>query len=147
MKGQVVRSSLTLLNVYTENVAFNRKDSYNKDKLDLEVKIASSIGIAENNDLYKVLISLEIEDNRNKSLYIKVDTCGIFSFESDEKLKSKDKSVFLEKNSLAILFPYARSFITNITSQSGVEPIILPAINISAMVDKNNKQSNQNDIS
>lgn len=40
----------------------------------------------------------------------------------------------LEKNTIAIMFPYIRSYISSITTQPGMSPIVLPAMNIVAMV-------------
>lgn len=40
----------------------------------------------------------------------------------------------LEKNTIAIIFPYIRSYISIITTQPGMPPIVLPAMNIIAMV-------------
>ena len=47
-----------------------------------------------------------------------------------------------ETNALAILFPYARTIISSLTSQSGREPIILPTVNLAAMF--NTSLSEQN---
>lgn len=38
-----------------------------------------------------------------------------------------------EQNAMAILFPYLRSLVSLITSNSGREPVILPTINISSL--------------
>lgn len=42
----------------------------------------------------------------------------------------------LERNVLAIMFPYLRSIISTITCNSGREPIILPTINIASLFEK-----------
>ena len=45
----------------------------------------------------------------------------------------------LEKNTLAIMFPYLRSYISIITTQPGMNPIVLPAMNIIALVNDQKK--------
>jgi len=50
--------------------------------------------------------------------------------EKDDSFKNiEDKEIF-EKNAMAILFPYIRNIITNITSMSGFPPLIIPTLNI-----------------
>jgi preprotein translocase subunit SecB len=39
-------------------------------------------------------------------------------------------STFIQVNAPAIAFPYLRSFVTTITSNAGLKPIVLPAINL-----------------
>lgn len=50
------------------------------------------------------------------------------------------KETLIKKNTLAIMFPYMRSQITLMTSQPNMQPIVLPAINISAFIDSQVKQ-------
>ena len=45
----------------------------------------------------------------------------------------------LERNAIAILFPYIRSYISTITTQLGMAPILLPAMNIVAMLNDQKK--------
>ena len=45
----------------------------------------------------------------------------------------------LEKNTIAIMFPYIRSYISIITTQPGMNPIVLPAMNIVAMINDQKK--------
>lgn len=41
-----------------------------------------------------------------------------------------------EANALAILFPYLRSLVSIITSNSGREPLILPTVNLASLFDE-----------
>ena len=53
----------------------------------------------------------------------------------------------LEVNGTAILFPYLRSIITTITSSMGIQPIILPTMNIVKMIkEKKNKNVGENHV-
>lgn len=49
------------------------------------------------------------------------------------------KNDMLEKNTLAIMFPYIRSYVSIITTQPGMNPIVLPAMNIIALVNDQKK--------
>ena len=46
----------------------------------------------------------------------------------------------IEINGTAIVFPYLRAIITNITSNFGMEPIILPVLNIKKIADDSHKR-------
>ena len=54
----------------------------------------------------------------------------VFLFNLNEKVDEKFKqSDFIKINAPAIAFPYVRSYISNLTLQSGFQPIILPSVN------------------
>jgi len=56
---------------------------------------------------------------------------GLFSVKSAEE--NMDIELFMKKHSPAIMFPYVREHITSVTQKSGVQPILLPPVNIIAM--------------
>ena len=45
------------------------------------------------------------------------------------------KKSLIQKNAVAIMMPYVRSQLTLLTSQPGVDPIVMPPLNINAMLD------------
>lgn len=57
----------------------------------------------------------------------------------DSKFSFTDKPLFEElpvyfyRNSIAILFPYIRAFVTTVTTQANIRPIILPTMNLSSL--------------
>ena len=54
----------------------------------------------------------------------------LFFFQVDQVVDDTFKqSDFIKINAPAIAFPYVRSYISNLTLQSGFEPIILPSVN------------------
>lgn len=82
---------------------------------------------------FEVNLRLNVTSVTDNDFSIVIELCGKFFIESeDEDLKK----VIKNKNSIAILFPYLRSELTLLTSQPGIEPIIMPPININAMFDK-----------
>ena len=61
----------------------------------------------------------------------------VFLFVLDEDVDEKFKqSDFLTINAPAIAFPYVRSYISNLTLQSGFSPIILPSVNFVKLAKK-----------
>ena len=61
-----------------------------------------------------------------------------FSFE--KPVPKEDIPNFFYPNSLAILFPYVRAFVSTITLQANVHPVVLPTVNLmgltSELIDK-----------
>ena len=55
---------------------------------------------------------------------------AVFNFITDSAIDEEFKlSAFPKINAPAIAFPYIRAFISNLTLQSGLNPVILPSIN------------------
>lgn len=62
----------------------------------------------------------------------------VFLFELDEDIDENFRSSdFVTVNAPAIAFPYVRSYISNLTLQSGFSPIILPSVNFVKLAQKN----------
>lgn len=53
------------------------------------------------------------------------------AFQFEEKISLADVPPYFYRNSIAIVFPYLRAFISNLTLQANVKPIILPILNLS----------------
>jgi len=97
-------------------------------KLEVNFKFPTELDFTQKN-----LISFPMEvliENEDKSLRIQVGIIGIF--ESDVDL-TKEKS-FIEVNAPAIIFPYIRAYVSNLTSMSGIQPILLPTYNMTKNV-------------
>ena len=76
-------------------------------------------------DRYKITLELTIVDDAHQ-LELKVKCVACFTMK-------QSNITLIEKNAIAIMFPYVRSYVSTITSQPGMSPIILPPMNIVAM--------------
>ena len=97
-------------------------------KLEVNFKFPTELDFTQKN-----LISFPMEvliENEDKSLRIQVGIIGIF--ESDVDI-TKEKS-FVEISAPAIIFPYIRAYVSNLTSMSGIQPILLPTYNMTKNV-------------
>ncbi|OOP74578.1 hypothetical protein CBEIBR21_06560 [Clostridium beijerinckii] len=102
------------------------------DKLKIDINfsmVLNSSNDSFSNELTTNLVCFS-EDNE-KVLNFEFTFVGIFSVISEEK--NMDIKHFMEHNSPAIIFPYIREHITNITQKAGINPILLPPVNILAM--------------
>ncbi|XZL30713.1 protein-export chaperone SecB [Clostridium perfringens] len=132
--GQDKNCVLSLHDVYTEEIVLERKDNYSKKDSELSFKIGYSFNEGFD-DKFKITIRVKISDTKNDSLNLSISVSGIFEYKNNNELK-------LTKNAIAILFPYVRSSLTNITAQSGLEPLILPAINFNALLEAKKEEIN-----
>ena len=117
-------SPLILEKIEITESTFRKKD-FSLDELELGVRVEHSVeNIGE--DEYEIVLNTTVSDE-NENIYVNVKGKAIFRTQQ----KNMD---MLEKNTIAIIFPYIRSYISIITTQPGMPPIVLPAMNIIAMV-------------
>jgi len=92
------------------------------------------IGWANQDNSYNVEINttLKLIYEGKEALKLESTFVGIFSIiESNENMDMED---FIKHNSAAIMFPYIREHISSITQKSGVKPVLLPPINVVALL-------------
>ena len=115
-------SPLILEKIEITESTFRKKD-FSLDELELGVRVEHSVeNIGE--DEYEIVLNTTVSDE-NENVYVNVRGKAIFRTQQ----KNMD---MLEKNTIAIMFPYIRSYISIITTQPGMPPIVLPAMNIIA---------------
>lgn len=88
-----------------------------------------------------MIFSIQFGDESliEQPLFIKVRVKGLFSIKSDkDEISEEMVNQLYKKNSLAILFPYLRSLVTDLSSKGSEMPIILPTINIVSLIESEN---------
>ena len=105
----------------------------NEDSLEnLELKIGVSHDVERLSEReYKITLELNVADPEEKlSVFVK----GMAIFETKQ-----ENQMLIERNTLAIMFPYFRSYVSTLTTQPGMTPIVLPAMNIMTMLAQKEK--------
>lgn len=131
-----IKSVLILDKIIVSEMSFKRSNE-EIDSNELSINLENQISRIEASNNYKVDLTVIIEEKIKKSFDLKLSISGFFSFKVDD-LEDEIKQLLLKKNTLSILFPYLRAQISLITSQPGMEPIVLPPININALVENEN---------
>lgn len=108
---------------------FRKKDK-SLEGIELGVQVEHKLNKLEE-DTFEVLLNTIVSDE-DECIYVGVKGRAIF------KTQQKNMDI-LEKNTIAIMFPYIRSYISIITTQPGMNPIVLPAMNIVAMINDQKK--------
>ncbi|WP_370865538.1 protein-export chaperone SecB [Blautia sp.] len=122
-------SPLVLKNIIITEGHFKR----NEDSLEnLELKIGVSHDVERLSEReYKITLELNVADPEEKlSVFVK----GMAIFETKQ-----ENQMLIERNTLAIMFPYFRSYVSTLTTQPGMTPIVLPAMNIMTMLAQKEK--------
>ncbi|TMN21925.1 protein-export chaperone SecB [Lentibacillus cibarius] len=85
-----------------------------------------------------LFFSIELGDKsfEENSFYLKATILGVFSIGNIDDTNEEFVDHLYKKNSLAILYPYMRSLVSDVSSKGGDLPIILPPINVGAMAEK-----------
>lgn len=122
-------SIMQLTNLYFKNISFSRE----KLNIDDNLKIFFDHEIRKNDNDTDVVLSVLINDENN-ALKLSVELVGTFAFSNSENVNKNLYDNLINKNAIAILFPYLRSQVTLITSQPNMTPIILPPININTLL-------------
>lgn len=122
-------SVLKMEQVVFDLISFKRHGFSKQSNEDVEMKLGTRIE-CDAPGMYRVTLKVLLEKPEEYSVEVQITGyCEI-----DDMNPHKD--MLLEKNAVAILFPYVRAELSLITAQPGMEPIVLPVVNIAAMVDQ-----------
>ena len=118
-----IESELRLEKIYIKNAKISRSEMIDSN-LDISLKHnIKDVG----NDVYEISLIINIT-NKDNTIDITAEMIGRFA--------SNDKSL-IETNAIAIMFPYLRSYISTLTTQPDMIPIVLQPINVMSLIDKN----------
>lgn len=102
-----------------------------------DILIGFNLSGLVNNSNNEFILNLGIHlTNKDRSSNILVESEAIYIFDNDLKVgKTEDLNDMFYLNSIALLFPHIRAYITTLTSLSGNTPLILPTLNVGALKD------------
>lgn len=99
-------------------------DSDINEGIDIQIELDASVK-SDSSDA-EVVLTVDLRDqNDNFTLHLKI--VGYFEARGVAK---EEKNKFIALNAPAILFPYVRAYVSTMTSQAGIMPIVLPTINL-----------------
>lgn len=124
-----VLSELKMEHIVFDSLSFNRKGF--KSQSDTQATIGFGVSIDKINDgQYRVVLEVSVDQEDEYEANVQISGFCVI----DENLPIKQE--VLEKNVVAILFPYVRAQLTLLTAQPETTPIVLPAVNIDAMINQ-----------
>lgn len=134
--GQAVNSVLSLHQILIDKIVFERNDDCSKLPDNMSFEFNSKLCYADDKENYRLIVDVALGNGADKDIFMNVVMSGFFSFDTDSELDQTYKEKLIQENTLAIMFPYIRSVITTITSQTGIQPVILPLINIVGLLEQ-----------
>ena len=135
------QSVLLMKKIYFDKLIFENKDndiSSFGDESQLEV--GANFEPSEEETILTLISRLSRKREDRIVVVAELSLKGYFALEGNNDIETRKH---FQNNMLAILFPYLRSQFTILTSQPGFEPIVLPPMNINAILNTQNimKQS------
>lgn len=117
---------------YTQNEQFKSS----QEKLSFNPNFGVNL-VTDDNDEAKVTLTFVLENEL--PFNIKVTLEGSFKYNASEDEANIGLDELLKKNATAILFPYLRAIVSQLTSMGNeYQPLLIPAMNIRALLDENN---------
>ena len=87
---------------------------------------------SDNHQYHLHLSFRAINDNSEKDVIVQLESMALFQME-DTVTKLEEIPTYFFANSIAIVFPYLRAFVSTLTLQSNAKPMVLPTMNLSSL--------------
>lgn len=129
-------------------IQYKLNPRFEEEEASLSPGFSFDLEFVEGEDEALVYLGLELGDAEleGNSFYLNVKIAGEFIFRSeDEELVHEQKIDYCKVNGVAILYPYLRALVSDITSKGSEQPIILPTMNIVEMLKRNEMNKNAQD--
>lgn len=114
--------------------------THSERNLDLNVKFIPKGEFIKNDSIFNLYLTVIISSSKDgvETNFVEVNCFSEFIF--SEQINLCDIPGFFYPNSIAIIFPYIRAFISTLSLQANMNPIILPTMNLTSLQEelKNN---------
>ena len=129
-------SSLRFENYKVNKIEFKANEiEQQKQVWNLKFNISNTTEVNEEKNRMKITLAVNIfEGVEDAPFNMNIEISGFF------ELVGEDNIIRYEANAIAIMYPYLRAIVSTYTASANVSPVILPAINVNAML-KNKKDS------
>lgn len=126
-------------NYFVDELIYTRNENLDRTirKFDIESEISAEIYIDEENSeaVVKLIAKLGSLEKEDSPFLVKVIVSGLFTFNSEEDEQELGFEHYLSSNSVAILYPYLRGLVSDLTTRSNEFPtFVLPVANIYEML-------------
>jgi preprotein translocase subunit SecB len=113
--------------LYFDSLRFRRTPEAQLEA-DSEMEVEQRFGIKHSFNESRLSVNLELEISQKSLPFIlNADIVGLFSFE--ERPADEELSRVVHVNCAAILFPFLREAVADLTRKGGFPPLILPPVN------------------
>lgn len=106
---------------------------------DMKTEVSVSVGNNVNQEKTQCNVDMTFELTGRTSIdevCLKIKSRFIAFFKTEEDKCNMEIEKFANENAPVLMIPYIREYLSNVTSRAGIETIILPPINIFALMNK-----------
>jgi len=142
MEEPIIQNSFRLLENRVSSLSFrlNQNELKREEKIgksgQITIDVNHSAGFNNNSKFFKITFKVSVKSEAALNLALEHDSF----FEAKEIITEEFKqSSFTTQNAPAIAFPYVRSFISLLTLNAGLPPLMLPTYNFTGKVEKKAK--------
>lgn len=126
-----------------EEAAF-KLDSYKFTKVSLNLDVQQNATLviefypfgrfSQETGVYELYFDTIVTCEETSKKVVSISCVAKFSFK--DTIKEEDIPEYFYPNSLAIIFPYIRAFVSTVSLQANVRPIILPTVNLMGLTNE-----------
>lgn len=120
------KAAFSIINYQFDKVSIDLSNHNNKD---LSLSFDTSGIYFNENQNFELRFIVKVAQNADEKPFAEISCKGTFKFENIESFENIPE--FFYRNSIAILFPYVRAYLSLVTTQANVPGIILPTLNLS----------------
>lgn len=106
-------------------------DLFNKGNDQLSLNFEPSGIFDEEESTYELTFKIDIKSDDKTMPFISIQCKGLFKFTN--AITFGEIPDYFYNNSIAILFPYLRSYVSLVTTQANIPGIILPTLNLMSL--------------
>ena len=123
---------IQMLDLYFSKFDFKQERGTDSKEYNTSFQIEYAIN-SEDDTKVRVVVDTTVT-NEVQSVVLNVQTVGIFKV---DKLDIDDATYehLIKANTVAIIFPFIRSQVSLLTTQPGMMPVMIPPININALIE------------
>ena len=118
------QSSFSFLRYLVKDAKIAVNDNMVSNRMSLQLNLDAEV--KEESYLCELTVTVHMNDESN-NICVDVVLTGYFEAMNSDR---KQRNGFISMNAPAILFPYIRAYVSSLTAQSGIAPIIMPTINL-----------------
>lgn len=123
---------IQMLDLYFSKFDFKQERGTDSKEYNTSFQIEYAIN-SEDDTKVRVVVDTTVT-NEAQSVVLNVQTVGIFKV---DKLDMDEATYehLIKANTVAIIFPFIRSQVSLLTTQPGMMPVMIPPININALIE------------
>ena len=134
---------IILLESYFKRAPFIHFESKNI-KNDIDIKHRHEI----QENLLNVIVSIDFSTHIDNEEVIKayIEMAGLFEFSNEGNENPLPIEDFAKINAPAIIFPFVREHLANLSMKAGIQPVVIPPVNFIELAkqERNNKDAHSN---